>query len=84
MATVNGKKEKIFGVDFDPQDRIKMTTNHEGFPSVTIGGKPASPIDHVDAIQENVERYNKGKAAKSMSMFTGFGKGTLKKPYKKN
>ena len=82
MATVNGKKEKLFGMDFDPQDRIKMTTNDEGFPSVTIDNKPASPIDHVDAIQENVERHNKGKTARSMSMFSGFGEGTLTKPYK--
>ena len=82
MATVNGKKEKIFGMDFDPQDRIKMTTNHEGYPSVTIDDKPATPLDHVDAIQENVERHNKGKSARSMAMFSGFGKGILKKPYK--
>ena len=82
MATVNGKKEILFGKDFDPEDRIKMTTNYEGYPSVTIDDKPATPIDHVDAIQENVERHNKGKSARSMSMFSGFGEGTLTKPYK--
>ena len=52
MATVNGKKEILFGKDFDPEDRIKMTTNQEGYPSVTIDDKPATPLDHVDAIQE--------------------------------
>ena len=82
MATVNGKKEILFGKDFDPEDRIKMKTNHEGYPSVTIDNKPATPLDHVDAIQENVERHNKGKSARVMSMFSGFGEGTLKKPYK--
>ena len=82
MATINGKKEKLFGMDFDPDDRIKMKTNHEGYPSVTIDNKPATPIDHVDAIQENVERHNKGKSARSMPIFSGFGKGTLKNPYK--
>ena len=82
MATVNGKKEMLFGKDFDPSDRIKMTTNDEGYPSVTIDGKPATPLDHVDAIQENVERHNKGKTARTMSMFSGFGQGTLRKPYK--
>ena len=82
MATVNGKKEILFGKDFDPEDRIKMKTNHEGYPSVTIDNKPATPLDHVDAIQENVERHNKGKMARSMPMFSGFGQGTLNKPYK--
>tara|TARA_Y100001938_G_C7724188_1_gene251473 strand:+ start:202 stop:453 length:252 start_codon:yes stop_codon:yes gene_type:complete len=83
MATVNGKKEKIFGMDFDPNDRIKMTTDKEGYPDVTIDGKKATPFDHIDAIQENVERHNKGKSARSMPMFSGFGKGTLKKSYEK-
>ena len=82
MATVNGKKEILFGKDFDPNDRIKMTTNHEGYPSVTIDDKPATPLDHVDAIQENVERHNKGKMARSMPTFSGFGPGSLRKPYK--
>ena len=82
MATVNGKKEMLFGKDFDPLDRIKMKTNKEGYPSVTIDDKPATPLDHVDAIQENVERYNMGKTARSMPMFSGFGQGTLRKPYK--
>jgi len=82
MATVNGKKEILFGRDFDPEDRIKMTTNHEGYPSVKIDGKPATPLDHVNAIQENVERHNRGKSARSMSIFSGFGKGILRKPYK--
>tara|TARA_Y100001938_G_scaffold138767_1_gene204726 strand:- start:3303 stop:3554 length:252 start_codon:yes stop_codon:yes gene_type:complete len=82
MATVNGKKEKIFNTDFDPDDRIKMTTDVEGYPTVTIDGKPATPFDHVDAIQENVERHNKGMAPRSIRSFNGFGKGTLRKPYK--
>ena len=82
MATVNGKKEMLFGKDFDPLDRIKMKTNKEGYPSVTIDDKPATALDHVDAIQENVERHNRGKMARSMPMFSGFGQGTLKKPYK--
>ena len=82
MATVNGKKEMLFGKDFDPLDRIKMKTNKEGYPSVTIDDKPATALDHVDAIQENVERHNRGKTARSMPMFSGFGQGTLRKPYK--
>ena len=83
MATFNGKKEKVFGIDFDPEDNIKMTTDKEGHvSSVTINGKSATALDHVDAIQENVERHNKGKSPRSLPVFSGFGKGTLKKPYK--
>jgi len=81
VATINGKKEKIFGIDHDPDDRLKMTTDHEGFPTTTRDGKHITPVDFVDATQENVERMNQGKKPKSFKLFSGIGPGTLKKPY---
>ena len=81
MAIVNGKKEKIFGVDHDPEDRLKMTSDKEGYPIATRDGKNITAIDFVDATQENVEKMNKGKKPSSVRLFSGFGPGTLKKPY---
>ncbi len=81
MAIVNGKKEKIFGVDHDPEDRLKMTSDKEGYPIATRDGKHITAIDFVDATQENVEKMNKGKKPSSVRLFSGFGPGTLKKPY---
>ncbi len=81
MAIVNGKKEKIFGVDHDPEDRLKMTSDKEGYPIATRDGKHITAIDFVDATQENVEKLNKGKKPSSVRLFSGFGPGTLKKPY---
>ena len=82
MAIVNGKKEKIFGIDHDPEDRLKMTSDKEGYPIATRDGKNITAIDFVDATQENVEKLNKGKKPSSVRLFSGFGPGTLKKPYK--
>ena len=82
MSIVNGKKEKILGLDLDPEDRLKMTTDKEGYPSCTIDNKKCSTMDYVDATQENAERHYKGKKSKSVGYFGGFGEGTLKKPYK--
>ena len=84
MSTVNGKKEKILGVDLDPNDRLKMTTDKEGYPSCTIDNKKCSAMDYLDATQENAERHYKGKKSRSLGLFGGFGKGKLKKPYKTN
>ena len=84
MATINGKKDKVFGVDHDPDDRLKMTTDRDGYPITTRDGKHITAIDFVDATQENVERLNRGKKPRSMMLFSGFGSGTLKKPYKKD
>ena len=80
MAIVNGKKEKIFGVDHDPEDRLKMTSDKEGYPIATRDGKNITAIDFVDATQENIEKLNKGKKPSSVRLFSGFGPGTLKKP----
>lgn len=71
MATVDGKKELLFGKDFDPNDEVKMTTDVEGNPSVTINDKPASRMDYVDKMQENVERAVKGKKPQSFGYFSG-------------
>ena len=81
MAIVNGKKEKIFGIDHDPEDRLKMTSDKEGYPIATRDGKNITAIDFVDATQENVEKLNRGKKPSSVRLFSGFGPGTLKKPY---
>ena len=82
MAIVNGKKEKIFGIDHDPEDRLKMTSDKEGYPITTRDGKHITATDFVDATQENVEKLNRGKKPSSVRLFSGFGPGTLKKPYK--
>ena len=82
MSTVNGKKEKVFGLDLDPKDRLKMKTDKEGYPSCTINNKACSTTDYLDATQENAERHYKGKKAKFVGFYSGFGEGTLKKTYK--
>ena len=83
MSTVDGKKEKILGLDLDPDDRLKMTTDKEGYPSCTIDNKKCSTLDYLDATQTNAERHHKGKKAKSVGFFGGFGPGTLTKSYNK-
>ena len=82
MSTVNGKKERVLGIDLDPRDTLKMITDEEGYPSCTYKNKPCSTEDYLHATQTNAERHYKGKEPKTISLFSGFGKGLLKKPYK--
>ena len=79
MSTVNGKKERVLGIDLDPNDRLKMTTDKEGFPSCTIDNKKCSSLDYLDATQENAERHKRGRKATSFGYFGGWGEGTLNK-----
>ena len=83
MSTVNGKKEKVLGIDLDPEDRLKMPTDQEGFPTCKIDDKKCSTLDYLDATQENAERHKTGKKAKSFGYFGGFGPGTLNKNHSK-
>lgn len=83
MSTVNGKKEKILGIDLDPTDTLKMTTDKEGYPECTYKNKKCSTMDYLDATQENAERHYKGKKSNTFGTFSGFGEGKLNKPYLK-
>tara|TARA_R110002074_G_scaffold161376_1_gene319097 strand:+ start:688 stop:927 length:240 start_codon:yes stop_codon:yes gene_type:complete len=79
MSTVNGKKEKVLGIDLDPTDTLKMKTDKEGYPQCTYRNKKCSTIDYLDATQENAERHHRGKSSNSMGSFSGFGEGKLNK-----
>ena len=72
MSTVNGKKEKVLGLDLDPEDRLKMTTDKEGYPTCTIDNKKCTTDDYLDLQQENAERHYRGKKAKSFGFFSGW------------
>ena len=77
MSLVNGKKEKMLGIDLDPTDTLRMETDKEGYPSCTYRNKKCTTVDYLDATQENAERHYKGKPSNSFGIFAGFGKGKL-------
>ena len=82
MSKVDGKKEKVLGLDLDPNDHLNMVTDKEGYPTCTYKNKHCTTEDYLDKTQENAERHYKGKKSNNIGVFSGFGKGTLKKPYK--
>ena len=44
-------------------------------------GKNVSYDDYIDIYEERGERVQKGKKPNSIGIFSGWGNGTLKKPY---
>jgi hypothetical protein len=44
-------------------------------------GKDVSYDDYIDIYEERGERIQKGKKPNSIGIFSGWGSGTLKKPY---
>ena len=72
MSKLNGKKEKILGIDLDPSDRLDMKTDKEGYPSCTIDNKKCTPTDYLDLQQENADRHFRGQKSKSLGSFSGW------------
>ena len=47
----------------------------------TYKGKKVTYDDYIDIYEERGERVQKGKRPNSIGIFSGWGNGTLKKPY---
>lgn len=71
MSTVNGKKEKVFGLDLDPTDRLSMTTDEEGYPTCKLDNKPCSTEDYLELQKDNATRHSLGKPSRTFGFFTG-------------
>ena len=76
---------KILGVDFDPNKDMEVVIKPDGDAEVKYKGQKIGYDTYVDELEESADRHTKGKSitSKSIGVFGGWGKGTLKKPYKK-
>ncbi len=78
------KHSKLFGVDYDPKGDMKLKVDSEGNPEVKYKGQSISFDSYIDEIEDRATAKQNGKSidTKSIGTFSGWGKGTLKKPYK--
>ena len=74
---------KILGVDYDPQQDMQLDVKPDGDCDVKYKGQKIDYMTYVDEIEERADRNQKGKSitSRAIGAFSGFGKGTLKKPY---
>ena len=75
---------KILGVDYDPKGDMKLKVDSDGNPEVKFKGQEISFASYIDEIEERATAKQNGKSVdtKSIGTFSGWGTGTLKKPYK--
>lgn len=83
MGTCNDV-HKPFGVDLDPNKELTHTPLPDGDVKTTYKGGEIDYMDYVDELEERATRKSEGKTATktSIGLFSGFGNGTLKKPYR--
>lgn len=80
---VTPDKHKLFGVQLDPEKDLTHEPQPDGDVKTTFKGKDIDYMDYIDELESRATRKSEGKTAvKSiLGSFSGFGKGTLKKPY---
>ena len=74
---------KILGVDFDPNKDMEVDIKPDGDAEVKYKGQKMDYMTYVDELEERADKNSKGKSitSKSIGVYSGFGIGTLKKPY---
>tara|TARA_Y100001963_G_C6574682_1_gene350555 strand:- start:204 stop:455 length:252 start_codon:yes stop_codon:yes gene_type:complete len=82
MATK--KHSKLLGVDYDPNNDMELNPKKDGDVDVKYKGGKMTYDEYIDEVESRVTRHSEGKTltSSSIGLFAGWGKGTLKKPYK--
>ena len=80
---VNDGGHKAFGVDIDPNKDLCHVTEEDGSQSTYYKGTELNYDDYCTSLEERYHKRSKGKdfTSGSIGVFSGIGKGTLKKSY---
>lgn len=72
-----------FGVQLDPEKDLTHEPQPDGDVKTTYKGKDIDYMDYIDELESRATRKSEGKSAvkSNLGLFSGFGNGTLKKPY---
>ncbi len=78
------KHSKIGNVDFDPNNDMELTPREDGDVDVKYKNGRMTYDEYIDEMESRATRNSEGKSLTSstIGLFGGWGKGTLKKPYK--
>ena len=78
------KHSKIGNVDYDPNNDMVLDKKPDGDVDVKYKGSKMGFDNYIDEIEERATKHSQGKSItkNTIGSFAGFGKGTLKKPYK--
>tara|TARA_R110002020_G_scaffold462445_4_gene681969 strand:+ start:11219 stop:11482 length:264 start_codon:yes stop_codon:yes gene_type:complete len=75
------KHSKILGVDYDPNNDMKLKPKEDGDVDVDYKGGKMTFDEYIDEMEDRVTSHSNGKSitSKTIGSYAGFGKGTLKK-----
>ena len=79
---IGNLNNKEFGVELDPNNDLKLVEDDVKGQKASYKGSDMSYTDYIAEVGSRINKGKKGKGTTNLGSFSGFGKGTLKKPYK--
>jgi len=79
---IGNLNNKEFGLELDPNKDLSLTEDSEKGQQAYYKGSEMNYLDYMQEVGNRISNGKKGKGVTNLGSFAGFGKGTLKKPYK--
>tara|TARA_R110000824_G_scaffold178361_12_gene358036 strand:+ start:497 stop:757 length:261 start_codon:yes stop_codon:yes gene_type:complete len=79
---IGNLNNKEFGVELDPQNNLHLEEDSEKGQQAYYKGSEMGYLDYMQEVGNRISNGKKGKGVTNHGSFSGFGQGTLKKPYK--
>ena len=79
---IGNLNNKEFGVELNPKKDLCLVEDSKEGQKAYYKNKEMSYTDYVCEVGNRISKAKKGKGVGDIGIFGGFGKGTLKKPYK--
>ena len=79
---IGNLNNKEFGIELDPKKELRLEEDSKKGQQAYHKGKKIPYLDYMGEVGSRIDKAKKGKGLGDIGMFSGFGEGTLKKPYK--
>ena len=80
---IGNLNNKEFGVELDPNKDLCLTEDAEKGQKAYYKGSEMKYLDYMAEVGDRIQKGRAGKGTTNSGSYAGFGKGTLKKSYKK-
>ena len=79
---IGNLNNKEFGLELDPKNELRLEEDDKKGQQAYHKNQKMNYLDYMGEVGDRIHNATKGKGLTDVGMFSGFGNGTLKKPYK--
>ena len=79
---IGNLNNKEFGLELDPKNELRLEEDDKKGQQAYYKNQKMNYLDYMGEVGDRIHNAKKGKGITDIGMFSGFGTGTLKKPYK--